>query len=223
MARPAVFTWPVADADSVCLLQQTSGAGSFVINGALVNLAALPYIAVFPGISRVVTLTSAGNISGVNFTIAGTLNGSTVTETRAGPNANTVATTQIYDTVTSVTVNGAVGTDTSLGTGTTGYTHWFNHNYHATVLGCTIAVDITGTINYDFETTLDDVQTNSSPKIFTPVDGTAGSPGYPADMTGATTDQLAAYNNVARYSRIKINSSGADGTLIATFLQQGIL
>jgi hypothetical protein len=63
-----------------------------------------------------VILTSAGNISGVNFTISGTdADGKTISETRAGPNANVVATTNYFKTVTSVAVNGAVGTNTKVG------------------------------------------------------------------------------------------------------------
>jgi len=223
MARPAVFRWPLASANSVALLQTTAGAASFVLNGALaVGLDNYPPFAVFPGISRVVTLTSTGNLSGVNFTIAGTLNGNAVTETRVGPNNNTVTTTQVYDTVNSVTVDGAVGTATSVGTGTTGYTHWFNSNYHSTVLGMAVAVDVTAAVNYTLQFTYDDVNTVASPVIFTPVDGAAGNPGYPTDMTGATTDQLALFNVVTRYMRILINSSDATGVLVATFLQQGI-
>jgi hypothetical protein len=221
MARASVFTWPAPDEDSICLLQQTAGAGSFVLNGDLVNFDA-PVFALFRGISRVVSITSAGNISGVDFTISGTLNGSSVSETLAGPNATTVETTQLFDTVTSVTVNGAVGTDTSVGTGTTGATHYFNSNEHASVLGLAIAVNVTNTINYSFQTTLDDVQTNSSPLLFAPITGTeVGHPGFPADMVSQTEDQLAYYNFVTRYSRIIINSS-TNGSLVATFLQQGI-
>lgn len=221
MARPAVFTWPVPDPDGIANLQTTAGAGSLTLNGELVNTGGT---VIFNGISRAVTLTSAGNVSGVNFTINGTLapNGA-VSETIAGPNANTVETTQVFDTITSITVNGAVGTNTSAGSGTLGFTHWFNHNYHATVVGFSVQVNVTGTINYDYQTTLDDVNIDATPVAFEPITGTAvGHLGFPADMVSATADQLAFCQGVTRYSRIQINSSGADGQLVATFLQQGI-
>ncbi len=229
MARPAVFTWPVPSNNSIALTQDAS-LSPLILNGSLVNYTQAPYFAVFPGISRVVTLTSTDDLSASSWIITGTLNGATVTQTVTGPNNTTVASTKVFDTVTSVTLEGAllgdpdVVTHLSVGTGTTGYTHWFNHNYQSTVAALAVAVDITGTINYDFQTTLDDVNTNATPKVFAPIDGISGSPGYPADMTSATTDQLAIANMniISRFSRIIINSSDATGTLVVTFIQQGL-
>jgi hypothetical protein len=221
MAKPAVFTWPNLDTSSVCFNQITLGAGSFVLNGDLVSLTR-PVSATFPGISRVISLTSVGNIVAVNFTITGTLNGAVVSETLSGPNENTVETTQFFDSVTAVSVDAAVGTNTSVGTGSTGATHWFGGNYHSTVLGMAIAVDIVGTIDYSFQTTLNDVETDTTIETFEPITGTAGHPGFPADMVGATATALAYYNFVTRYSRIIVNSSSANAAMDATFLQQGI-
>jgi hypothetical protein len=63
-----------------------------------------------------VTLTSTGNISGVNFTITGTdANGSSASEVIAGPNNTTVTTTAAFLTVTQVAANAAVSTNTSVG------------------------------------------------------------------------------------------------------------
>lgn len=65
---------------------------------------------------RCVTLTSAGNISGVTFTIYGyDQYGQAMSFAIAGPNANTVATTKAFKTVTRVAAGGAVGTNTSVG------------------------------------------------------------------------------------------------------------
>lgn len=66
--------------------------------------------------ARRVTLTSAGNISAVNFTIVGyDQYGQRLTQTLAGPNANTVATTKTFKEIASVTASAAVGTNTSVG------------------------------------------------------------------------------------------------------------
>jgi len=223
MANPVVFVWPEASNTAICLGQQTIGAADFLMNGELANTTGtnnsgatyfpnsiLPYVS-FGTISRRVTITCADDISGVTFTIIGTYRNAVQTENIAGPNATTVTTTAVFDTVTSVTSDGAVGFDTSVGTGTTGYTWWFNSNYYASTIGLSIQVSVDATINYSFETTLDDVQTGEPNNVFTPI----------AALTGATTDQLGTLSTPTRYSRIIVNSA-TDGSLTATFLQQGI-
>lgn len=221
MAKPAVFTWLAPNAAAICALQTTAGAQTLLLNGTLVNFQ-YPRFVSLGNVSRTISITSTVDLSLINFTVTGMLNGSVVSEVKAGPNNNTVYTTQVFDIINSVTVSGVVGTNVSVGIGTTGFTRWFNHNPHSSVLGFTVAVEISGTINYTFQTTLDDVQLNASPGIFTPIDGTAGSPGFPADMTNINSNQIAFTNNfVTSYSRIAIVSS-TDGSLTATFLQQGI-
>jgi hypothetical protein len=87
-------------------LQTLGGAG-------YMSLTATPYALPNPA---QVTLTSAGNISAVNFTIIGTdPTGATITETIAGPNNATVYFTKIYASILQVYANGAVGTNTSIG------------------------------------------------------------------------------------------------------------
>ncbi len=209
MANPQVYTWPIADADGVALLQTYSGAATFLLNGVLANISGL-YVDL-GGISRVITLTSTNNLSGRQITITGTLNGVAQTETRAGPNSNTVATTAVFSTITSITTNGAV-TAMSVGTGTSGYTDWFTYDKHGSVANLAIAVDATATVSYSFQVTLDDVQTNVSPLIFTPI----------AAMTTASTDQLANYTAPLNYCRVAVISSDATGALVVTLLQQGL-
>lgn len=100
-------------------LQTTAGAGNFTLTaGTGVTATVDPtgttrYVLDVP---RAVTLTSAGNISAVTFTITGYCSfGNPMTQTLAGPNANTVATTKAFKSITSVAVSGAVGTNTSVG------------------------------------------------------------------------------------------------------------
>lgn len=111
------------DADSICASQTPGGAGELAINGALASTtqvagaggtASAPSALVrFPTPVRVY-ITCAGNNSGRTFTITGTLQGVgtfgpgiVVAETVTGANANTVATTALFSTVTSVTISGA--------------------------------------------------------------------------------------------------------------------
>lgn len=207
MAIPAVFTWPVLDTQAISLTQTLGAAGNLLINGNLSFNSSV----ILQGIGRTVSLTSVGDNSGVNFTITGTRYTRPVVETITGPNANTVYTTNFFDTITSISVDAAV-TAVSAGTGTTGETNWYNSNYHATVLGMTIQVVATAIITYSFQTTLDDVQINSTPTVATPV----------VNLTAATNTQIGFYNNSTRYSKLSITVSNATGSLVATFLQQGI-
>lgn len=111
------------DADSICASQTPGGAGDLTIDGALATTqpvagyggtaAAGSALVRFPDPARVY-ITCAGNNSGRTFTVTGTLQGVgtfgpgvVVSETVTGANANTVATTALFSTVTSVSISGA--------------------------------------------------------------------------------------------------------------------
>ena len=110
-------------ANSICASQTPGGAGELTINGTLATTqpvagaggtASAPSALVrFPSPVRVY-ITCAGNNSGRTFTVTGTLQsvntfgpGVVVSETVTGANANTVATTALFSTVTSVSISGA--------------------------------------------------------------------------------------------------------------------
>lgn len=213
MSVPAVFVWPAADTEAVALTQTLAGAGNLTLNGNLALASSAPPSITFNGISRIVTLTSLNNLGAVNFTITGYYHGSLISETIAGPVANTVVTTALFDSVTSISTDAAAAA-VSAGSGATGRTHWYNFNYHATVLGFSAQVVVTNSpnITYSFITTLDDVNTIATPTTFTPI----------AAMTAANTTQFASYNTTQRYCCINITAA-TTGSLTATFLQQGIM
>jgi hypothetical protein len=224
MARPIVYNWIAADAQAVCLTQTLAAAGSLTINGTLstgaaVNITGLssqpPAVAVFDKLSRFVSIASANNLSLVNFTVTGTYNGSTVSETIAGPNGPAVVTTQLFQTVTSVTSSAAAAA-VRVGTGQTGYTQWFSFNTYATGQpNTTIQVDVTGVITYSFEITLDDVNTvpEASINAYTPI----------VAMTNATADALANTQYSYSYARIYVSASTGAATLKAQIIQQGVV
>jgi len=107
--KAKTFVPQAASTTSLAAAQQTAGAQDLVLTGTAVNDGS--------NMQTSVTLTSAGNLSGVAFAIEGTdSNGAIVNEAGlTGPNNNTVTSARAYLTVTKISVNGAVGTNVSAG------------------------------------------------------------------------------------------------------------
>jgi hypothetical protein len=105
---------------NIAILQTLAGAGNMALAAATGTTAVVRpngATAIQMDVPRAVSLTSAANMSGVNFTISGfDIYGQAMTQTLAGPNANTVTTTKAFWQVTQVAASGAVGTNTSVGT-----------------------------------------------------------------------------------------------------------
>lgn len=100
------------DPDSIATSQSAVGAGSLTIDGALASggTATLPE-------AQKVRITSAGNDSGVTFTITGTdADGTTINEDVTGANASTADSTQYFKTITDVATDGATGSTVTVGT-----------------------------------------------------------------------------------------------------------
>ena len=127
MARYLRYVFPVANNLDVCALQTTAGAANLVLNGNLANQVTNQVSFIDRGYSRSISLTSANNLGGVNFTISGIQNGVLVTEVLVGPNNNTVYSAQIYDKIYSITTNNAVN-QVRAGTGYTGFFPLININ-----------------------------------------------------------------------------------------------
>lgn len=146
-----------ASANAVCLSQTTAGAGNLLLNGATGGV--LDY-------ARVLSVASGGNDSGVNFTFTGTdQDGNAVTETIAGPNGNTVVTTNFYLTVTSIAVNGAVTQAVTVGTSNTTALRdrTIGLNIYNRVAP-TVTVEVTGTANYTESVCFDSILDNGTSK-----------------------------------------------------------
>jgi hypothetical protein len=206
MARPIVINWPVTSNTVVSSLQTLGAAGNLVINNGPNGFFD------FVKVTRSITLTSTNNLSGVNFTITGTLNGATISEVLAGPNNNTVTSVNIYDTITSIASNAAAAA-VSAGSGQTGRTRWINFDYDQLIMNYSVQVVVgAATINYTFNTTLDDVNVVATPTLTAPVGA----------MTAATTTQFATLTTPINYANVTINSSNSTGTLTLTLLIQGI-
>jgi hypothetical protein len=225
MSKPITIIWPVLDLAAVCANQTLAAPGSLIINGTLASNPNVPNLrAEFPKIARRVSLQSAGNLSGVNFTITGIGdNGYPKSVTIAGPNNSIVNTgASLFTIVNSVTVDAPVATNVQVGTGAVGATQWILSDHYRDVNHLSINVVVTGVVDYTFQTTYDDPTTNPNYVVKTPIDGVT-IPTIPTatPMVHATVSCLADYTIPTRYSRIFMNSSDATGALEVNFLQQG--
>lgn len=232
MSRPVRILWIPLDTSAVCTPQTLGAAGALTINGTLASKSdAEKRHVTFENLERTVSLTSAGNLSGLQFTITGTLQGAVVSQTRSGPNANTVYTTQKFTTITSVTVNGAVATNVSVGNGDTGNTVWYLSDFYRSRSSLLVSVGlIAGTVSYDFQTTpnypIEDLTKPFVPPfIWTDAIDGITIPTIPAatPMSNATESIMANYTFPTTASRIVVNSSDANTELDITFLAQGVL
>lgn len=141
------------DADGVCTAQTATGAGSLTIDGALTSggVATMDY-------ARQIGIGSSNNDSGVTFTLTGTDNDDkALSEAVTGPNAGTAESTGYFKTITGVSVDGATVSDVQLGTVDEVVSQTIPVDRASSNMA-TVGVDITGTINYSGEYTLDDVQ-----------------------------------------------------------------
>lgn len=151
-------------------LQTLGGAGNFVLTaGAGVTTRVVNGETRFVlDVPRSVSFTSAGNISAVTMTVTGyDVYGRRMTQTLAGPNANTVNTLKAFKEVVSVAANGAVGTNTSIGIGDT-----FGLPVRVTDAGYIVSVKWAGALAQDAGTFVAAVTTDPNTAALGDVRGT---------------------------------------------------
>jgi hypothetical protein len=210
--RPVVFEWQALDSAAVSSLQTVGAAGNLAIDGTLsspIRPDSTARQATFGKTQRQVTLTSVNDLHLVNFTISGYLNGKPVSETRAGPTSNTVATTQLFNIVTSISFNAAV-TAVKAGISGVGNTDLYTYDHHVTTPDLSAQVVVSGTITYDFQVTNDDANNPAiTPTWFTPV----------TELTNKTDNRYGSISSPIAFARI--NVTAGTGSLVATLVQQG--
>lgn len=199
---------PVAlDDDGIALAQQLVGAGNLTLTAGAASL--VP--------PRNVTLTSAGNLSAVTYTIYGTDRaGASISESIAGPNANTVTSVYVYASVTRIAASAANGTDITAGFGLGGYSPWMplGQGFKGSTFNIRVfRSSTTGTVLYDVEvcSTLVNMRNNL------PINGSRV-PGIVGDLADDTAVVAAAQSTdswtplLVPYAAIRIKNNGT-GTL----------
>lgn len=168
------------DADGVCEAQTTAGAGNLTINGVL----ATGGVATF-GEQQRVTLYSAADLRALTFTVYGTTAvGDSISEAIVGPNAGTVTTTANFKTVTQVAVDGAVGTNVTVGNSNAMETPWIGLNYIRSMKGISVELSTGANLAYEVQYGVRKRIGSSDPEtsIFSLEDGTLTAKGVSAGI-----------------------------------------
>jgi len=244
MGRCVKYYWPEPDTAAFAHLQTLAAAGNLILNGNLATYNSYnvlnPTVS-YSNISRQVSLTSASNLSGVNFTISGTYLGHPYSETIAGPNADTVETANVYDSVVSISANAGTGGFTvSAGSGLSGYTAIFRANEHATVDAISAQAIITsgaGHLTYSFYSSIQspdfdgDFSVNNGSRTMynmrsdtaTNTLGSHGMLAISATGAGAPTYDVPVYGPVpVKTCWISVSGDATPASAIFYIMQQGI-
>jgi len=152
--RPKRFDIDPTNVDTNGICAAITGAGPWTIADTefVANSAG-------DGLAHQLNLTSTADLHTITITITGTdCNDLALTEAVTGPTSNTVETTGYFKTVTGVSASATLGANT-LDIG------WVDEVESKTIpidyiseFGATIAVDVTGTINFTVQETFDDIQ-----------------------------------------------------------------
>lgn len=198
-----------ASANAICLSQTPSGAGNLTLNGALVTGG----VAILDTARRVL-ITCAGNETGKTFVLTGTAaNGAPLTETLAGPNATTVQSTLDFKTITSIRISAAAAGALTVGTSAVASSRWLrldNWAFPQVAIQC----DVSGTVNYTVQQTLDDPNSDVLPVAPSAVNWI----NHPdANLVGATTTVQGNYGYAPLFVRVLLNSG--TGSVTMTLVQ----
>lgn len=148
MSNPSVLTISLPAAVTNGIAQsQSPGTAALTLNGSLVA----------SGVANLVTaqrvvITSGSNDTGITFAIVGTDRyGNAQTESLAGASGAAATGVKDFLTVSSITPSAAVAGTVFAGTNAVGSSEWVLDNFLAPAWYLTVAVSVSGTINYTVE------------------------------------------------------------------------
>lgn len=158
--RRILLTLPAmaaADADAIATSQSAAGAENLTLDGTLATdgVASLD-------ISRRVGIASAGDDTGITFTVTGTnRHGATISETVDGANAGTAETELDFATVTRVATSGATASTVEVGTTDQASSAWAPLDHYQTPFHVSVALQNVEGGTYDVEHTFDPMMRRS--------------------------------------------------------------
>jgi hypothetical protein len=159
--------------------------------------------------ARQIVITSAGDDSGITFTIVGRdLVGNVVKETLTGASTGAAVSALDYYVVEKVTSSAATASTVTIGTNGVARSPWISMDSWASGV-ITLGADVSGTANYSLQLTNDDPNSRTSPVL----------PGNMvwsgAGVTASTTSSYTDLSGVPAYVRTLLNSGSGSVTLTA--------
>jgi hypothetical protein len=210
-----VSVGPLAAASATALrtAASISVAGTVALNGALVSGG----VATLDNPRRIL-FTSSGNDSGITFTVTGTtFAGNSASEVVTGGNATTATTVLDYATVTSIVASGASAGTVSIGTSGIAGSAWVRLDEWASNY-TSIQTNVTGTVNYTIQQTLDDPNDPDFPVALANINWINSND---TAVVGATTSHQSNYIFTPKFARVLLNSG--TGSVAAIFAQSGVV
>lgn len=211
-----------ADDNGICL-SQTPNAGPLLLNGALVttvttgNTYGGTPITVTSAVldqPRCIVITTTDDETANNFTITGyDRNGSPISETLAGVNTGTMTTAQNFSVVTGVSIDGNAVNDVYVGTSATASSGWVRFDGWA-MSPVAIQTNVTGTVTYTVQTTLDDPNSFTNPVS---VQDCTWFNSTDTNVVNASASKQSSFTNAPTFARITITAG--DGSVTGTFVQ----
>ena len=198
------------DDDGVFQNQTLGSAGNFTLNGAGIVNGEWVTPDLF---AKKIGFASTGNISAISFVVSGYEDKNKtipISETIAGPNNNTVETTNYFYSIQSVSASGVVGTNTKAGAVNKAIsqiipTKRTYSDRNERQIGLSFIV--TGTIDYTVQQTNDNIQSLTN-RNFNWLDHDD------SDLVNATISKNGNYIAIAQAMRVKINSYSSGAALL---------
>ena len=167
--------------------------------------------------ARRVLVTSAGNDSGITFTVSGTdWDGNPIREVLTGANATSTYTASDFATITSIATSAAVATTVTVGTNGVASSRPVYLDPYAGAAQVAIQLTASGTVNYTLQQTLDDPNRtgNTAPMTYSAMTWVNCADTNAVAATGTVQTN---YSMAPVYTRILLNSG--TGTVTGTFTQ----
>lgn len=207
----AVGPLVTAAANNICTSQTPTSGTALTLNGSLV----VSGVAVLDTPRRVL-LTHGNEASARTLVVVGTnVSGNSISETLAIPSggAATVATVLDYKTVTSLTPAGG-GWTAAVTVGTNGVagSAWIRLDDYSPA-PVTLMCDVTGTVDYTVQQTMNDPNSISDPVDPALVTWIASSD---TAVVGATADKMSSFAYPPAFTRVLLNSGTGSVTMTVT-------
>lgn len=215
------YNWPAPVANGISLFQTLTANTPLLLNGSYVNkiTRTVNFVDDFNIVPRI-TLNSAANISGINFLITGYQNGVFISETLAGPNANTVTSVNCFDTLLRIIPSGTTASTLQVGVASVGYFPMILLNTaKLNTSGVSYALNIVAaTANPATYQVFLSLKNNLGLGKYDDLTSAANG-NFAAPAAAATASALLQYNSLASNLLIKIGPNNNGSVLKIQFLQ----